>query len=82
MEPPRKEKEKETGSADGTQDHLRIASLQHIAVLLPRKTKHLSAFVALEPVPQGAHISHCLLGRPAASLEDEWHQFAARGWVA
>ena len=76
MEPLQKEKRKETSSPHSTQDHLRIASLQHIAVLLPRKTKHLSAFVALEPVPQGAHISHCLLGRPAASLEDKWHQFA------
>ena len=76
MEPPREEEGKETGSADSTQDHLRIASLQHIAVLLPRKTKHLSAFVALEPVPQGAHISHRLLGWPAAGLENKWHQFA------
>ena len=38
-------------AANGAHDDVRIASLQHIAVLLPRKAKHLSAFVALDPVP-------------------------------
>ena len=69
-------------SANRTQDHLSIASLQRTTVLLPSMPDNLCALGVLQLSGPRANESHSLFSWPPTSFKDEWHEFAARGWVA
>ena len=67
--------------ANRTQDHFRIAGLQHRAVLLPRKADEPGTISLVKLGGPRADEGHCLLSWTPPSFEDQRNQLPARGGV-
>ena len=76
---PRRARDQRGRLANRTQDHFRIAGLQHRAVLLPSKADEPGTISIVKLGGPRADEGHCLLSRTPPGFEDQRNQLPARG---